>query len=102
MPHALIAAGVLAVIAGMIFDEGTVIESSFLFVIAGAMGMTATMSIGDPDSPSSVQARHFASATPWQIVWVIPLQIVGYGLRILVRRMLRQPHAQVQERSATE
>ena len=94
MPHALIAAGVLAIIAGMIFDEGTVIENSFLFVMAGAMGMITTMDIGDPYSPSSIQARHFASATPWQIVWVIPLQIIGYGLRFLVRRMLRQPHAE--------
>ena len=99
MPHALIAAGVLAVFAGMFFDEGTVIESSFLFVITGAMGMISTMFIGDPASTSSVLAKNFASATPWQIVWVIPLQLIGFGIRFLVRRT---PKPQLAEQDADD
>ncbi len=94
MPHALVAAGVLAVVAGMLFDEGTVIESSLLFVCAGAIGIIATQFVGDPDSLSSLQAKNLASATPWQIVWVIPLQIVGYGLRFLVKRTPKQQQAE--------
>ena len=88
------AAGVMAVVAGMFLDEGTVIESSFLFVIAGAIGMISTMFIGDPDLSSSQMAKSVASATPWQIVWVVPLQIVGYGLGLLVRRPSRPRHAE--------
>lgn len=90
MPHALVVAAGLVVLAGIWSDDGTVIESSLLFMFTGFLGMITTVSIGDRDAPSAVLAEGFLSATPWQIVWIIPLLVVGRGLRFFARRISRR------------
>ncbi len=93
MPQGLIIGAFLAFATGAALEDGVLIESSIVFIIIAAFGLTVTVVITEPDTLPSHPAMRLVSGFPWQLVWVIPLQLAGFAARGFIATRSGPPNA---------
>lgn len=96
-PQGLIVVVALAIISGILITKCSVIERSFIFVFAFWQAPILLLSLGDTEPSTTQRISNLAVGALDLIVWVIPLQLVGLGIRLLVDRSPKINHKSEQD-----